>query len=219
MPERAGATHLDAARRGTARRGAPSYAPSRWVTLVALTTWLLAGLPSIGQPVWACDCDLPGLVAQLEAADAAFAGEVTDIREDGRDSDLNTRLLAIDLDVSEIWRGDVSAQTVAHTEDSGASCGYTFKAAESYLVFVREDDRQRLRASLCSRTAPLDEATTDLEALGPGSEPREARPDPSPTAISPTSDGSEMPSAVLAWTGFALVAVTVVGVVTWRRRA
>lgn len=112
------------------------------------------------------------------------------------------------------------AQTVVHTEDGGTSCGYTFEAAKSYLVFVREDDQERLRASLCSRTASLDEATTDLEALGPGGEARVAQPDPSPTAIGPTSDGSGLPPSVLAWGASALVAVTlIVGVVARRRRA
>lgn len=106
-----------------------------------------------------------------------------------------------------------------HTADSEASCGYTFEATERYLVFVREDAREQLRASLCSRTAPLDEATTDLEALGSGSEPQEARPDPSPTASSPTADDSEMQPAMPVWGASALVAVTlIVGMVAWRRR-
>lgn len=186
--------------------------------LVALTVWLLAGLTNIGQPAWACSCDLPGLDAQLQDADAVFAGEVTDIGEDGRDRDTTAGLLAIHLDVSEVWRGGVHARTVVHTEGSEASCGYTFEATESYLVFVREDDQDRLRASLCSRTASLDGATTDLDALGPGDEPREAPPGPSSTAIGPTSNGSAMPPNVFAFGALALVAVTIVGVVVRRRR-
>jgi hypothetical protein len=219
LSRRDGGPDLDAVPLTRVARRRRNDTMSRWLVLAVVTGWLLAGITDIGQPAWACSCDRPEFDVQMEGADATFAGQVTNVREDGRDLEVNIGLLAVRIDVEDVWLGDVGEQVVVHTEDSEDACGYTFEAGEGYLVFVHEDEEERLRVRLCSRTAALEEATTDLEALGPGQDPQAARPHPSPTANAATSnDSGGSSSTIIARGSFALVAATFAGVVAWRRR-
>lgn len=171
-----------------------------------ITAVVIASLPAalgIAPPAWACDCDRPDLEHQLEQSDAVFSGTVTGIDAgDGRaydtggavatyDTDSRIRLLEVDVEVDQVWDGEVDEHQLLYTEESSGSCGYEFEQGRAYLLYTAEDDEARLRASLCSRIAPIGDAAEDLDALGEGGPPLAA---PAPTTEVRTPEPTQAPA-------------------------
>jgi hypothetical protein len=72
--------------------------------------------------------------------------------------------------VKRVWKGDVGPTVQVRTARRGASCGFSLREGEQYLVYA-----YNFHVSLCSRTKVLASASEDLAALGAGHEPaREA---------------------------------------------
>jgi hypothetical protein len=111
----------------------------------------------------ACSCMKLTPQEGFTSSTAVFTGEVTDIRKNestpfgGRE---------VTLRVKKLWKGDPRKTIEVHTAGSSAACGYPFKIGETYLVYAVSDEADPMRVSLCSRTAPVDQAKEDLSYLG-----------------------------------------------------
>jgi len=129
-----------------------------------LSLWLI---PS--PAVHACSCVVPPPPAEaLDSATAVFAGTVKDIRN----KDFGAEVI---FEVTQTWKGIKRTQVVVTTGQVGGACGYPFTQGTAYLVYAHQDtgnfESGELSTNICSRTVPLDQATEDLAALGPGTPP------------------------------------------------
>jgi MYXO-CTERM domain-containing protein len=99
----------------------------------------------------------------LSSSTAVFSGEVTEIEKNE-----STRFggLEVTLRVNEVWKGAAAEEIRVHTAGSSAACGYPFVVGTTYLVFAYNDEADPIRVSLCSRTAPIEDAKEDIEFLG-----------------------------------------------------
>ena len=189
---------------------------------VALVVSALCFLGTLGS-VYACKCAVPGSPSEeLEKFDAVFAGTVVSI-----DHSFDPRVTpyksgdrtTVGFDVSMVWKGAVHERTYISTPPTGGSCGFAFSESESYIVYasVSALGDDGYRASICSRTADLEHARADLEALGEGRAPRVGTAGPQPEEPERTP-----PAGV--WVGLLATAVIVLGsggtlaYVTRRRR-
>src|SRR5215207_4624179 len=144
------------------------------VTLLALA--LLALLPDCAS---ACSCAILGNSPQeraeiaLKESTAVFAGEVVEIDRPSPSRPIRSSIdpVTVSFRISESWKGPERDMLKVRTPVSGVSCGYKFRAGESYLVYASEAlfvEGEGLEVSSCSETKPLSEASADLEALGNG---------------------------------------------------
>lgn len=178
----------------------PAPLASRRGVLTAFSTvGLFGALPIYSGTASACSCIPPGPPEQeLNESDAVFAGSVTTIVDSSSGGIVSSaRPLYVTFDVTETWKGPNRTTLTVITAASSASCGYPFQNGKQYLVYAysRNDN---LYVSLCSRTAPLNEAQQDLDALGPGTSPTD-QPEPidqdclgfDPTDLDVRSDNSD----------------------------
>lgn len=131
----------------------------RWLVVFCL------GLASLTHPseASACSCMQLSPSEGLSSSYAVFTGEVIEIQPNDA-----TRFggLEITLRVKQVWKGELDEQIKVHTAGSSAACGYGFVKGSTYLVYAVRDDADPLRVSLCSRTAPIEDAKEDLVFLG-----------------------------------------------------
>jgi MYXO-CTERM domain-containing protein len=99
----------------------------------------------------------------LSSSHAVFTGEVTDIEPNEA---TRFRGLEITLRVKRVWKGAPQEEIKVHTAGSSAACGYGFVKGKTYLVYALRDEADPMRVSLCSRTAPIEDAKEDLDFLG-----------------------------------------------------
>jgi hypothetical protein len=131
----------------------------RWIVLLFLGLASLIYAPVAS----ACSCMKLTPSEGLTSSFAVFTGEVTDIEKNeatrfgGRE---------VTLRVHKVWKGEPAEELKVHTAGSSAACGYSFTKGVTYLVYAIRDDADPLRVSLCSRTAPVDQAKEDLDFLG-----------------------------------------------------
>ena len=168
------------------------------VTLIAVTGYMI--LFALPDAAHACSCAPPGSPAEaLAEADAVFAGEVTVVRPLGhppfRLSSADP--VAVEFQVSRVWKGPRLETAVIETEWSEISCGYEFKEGGTYIVYAQDGS-----TGLCTRTSPAWRAFQDLVTLGPGS-----RPESVPT----TSTGNGMGFGAAAGNGDQRMGVATVG--------
>lgn len=135
--------------------------------------FVFAGVLLFSSFAGACSCAMSQPPEEsLEAADAVFAGTVTDIADPFQPGSYHSTAADrhVTFNVSEVWKGPDYESIVVSTAVSSASCGYSFSEDEDYLVYARGAEDE-LSVSLCSRTAVLDEAEEDIAALGSGDAP------------------------------------------------
>ena len=133
-----------------------------------------------GNPANACSCLPTTPRRSYQQARTVFAGKVTDIvvRRRSLDGQSNSESEAdrlftevkVTLEVSKVWKGRVTRQSVIMTANSSASCGYTFEKGREYLIYASGQPSE-LTTGLCSGTKPLSSARADLAVLGQGSAP------------------------------------------------
>ncbi len=159
------------------RRGVDFAVASVLMVTVALMLSFVWFLGSAGQ-VFACKCAVPGSpTEEIEKFAAVFAGKVFLIQHsydpEGKSVTREDRS-TIGFAVSTVWKGAVHEIMYITTPPTGGSCGYTFTEGEEYIVYASDshygDDSYT--ASICSRTALLSAAQTDIDALGEGSAPK-----------------------------------------------
>ncbi len=121
---------------------------------------------------------------------AVFEGTVTDVRNPQSGDEPSQMSVEVELRVGRRFKGAEADTVTVFTAESSAACGYGFEQGGTYLIYARETDGQ-LSASLCSRTARIEDASADLVALG-GDTP--ADPDPGsapqpPPTVEPVEPG------------------------------
>jgi hypothetical protein len=121
--------------------------------------------------VSACSCVQPAPPKEsLEQSTAVFAGKVVDINVSGGAAISSADPVTVTFEVSKIWKGLDNESLVLTTARDGASCGYSFKQGEEYLVYTYGEG-DKLSTGICSRTRLLASAKDDLQELGDGSLP------------------------------------------------
>ena len=155
--------------------GATVISPS--VVSLALIASILWFLGNPGQ-VHACKCEQPGSPSEeLEKFDAVFAGRVVSI-EHSFDPDAESYTpedrTTVGFEVSVVWKGTVFEDMFITTPPLGGSCGFAFVEGEEYVVYGSDNDDGDggYVVSICSRTALLEQAQADLDALGDGHAPQ-----------------------------------------------
>ena len=174
------------------------------VAFVLGALWFLGSLGGVR----ACKCVVPGSPnEELEKFDAVFAGHVVSASHSFdpnvtpyKPGDRTT----VGLDVSTVWKGVVHERMYITTPPTGGSCGFAFHEGAQYIVYasVNASGDGGYQASICSRTALLQESQADLDALGEGQTPRVGTAGPQPRE----PEGS---LATGVWVGLLATAMTV----------
>lgn len=144
----------------------------KWLSVTAVTIFTLTQfLFMTPNAVFACSC-MPSesVAAERDMATAVFAGEVTEIDEPGGLVISSADPVQVTFTVSEVWKGPQQPTITVTTPRDSASCGVYFETGTAYLVYAVGNEDE-LQVFLCSRTAPLASATTDLAALGEATPP------------------------------------------------
>ena len=119
----------------------------------------------------ACSCIQPTSPQEsLEKSTAVFAGKVIDIDIPNGIVVSSADPVKVTFRVSKIWKGPDYKTLILTTARNGASCGYSFKENEEYIVYAYGEE-DTLSTGICSRTRLLSSAQTDLQELGQGNLP------------------------------------------------
>ena len=186
------------------------FTPAKGLLALTLVFTVLALAPAC--PAYACSCIQPPPPKEsLAQAAAVFQGEVVEVGAlEPVNGMVNTAdMIQVTFNVNQVWKGEIAEVTTLTTAGSSASCGFEFQPGQSYLVYADLVEGQ-LNASLCSRTAPVDLAGEDLQALGEGTAPLpgEATPTPyPPPEVTPEPSGLSR----LQWIGVAGAGAVVLG--------
>ena len=190
------------------------------VSLVSLAL-LLGVLWFLGNPeqVYACKCAQPGTPSEeLEKFSAVFAGRVVSVRHsydpDAASVSPEDRS-TVGFEVSAVWKGTVHEDLYITTPPTGGSCGFTFIEGEEYIVYAYDSAHADggYTVGICSRTALLDQAQADIDALGEKHAPQAGTGGPAPEQPPDTAIG-------WAWTIILVAAATVIlvgGIVVYAR--
>ena len=95
-----------------------------------------------------CTCNVPPIAQALAQAETAFVGTV---RSTNLDPEKEKRVIT--FMVLRVFKGSAPVQAQVVTPHSEGTCGYTFAAGTTYLVFTRNIQGKRL-THLCSGNAP-----------------------------------------------------------------
>ncbi len=121
--------------------------------------------------VSACSCVEPTLPKEsLEQSIAVFAGKVVDVDVPGGIIVSSGDSVRVTFEVSKIWKGPDYKTLVLTTARDGATCGYSFKKNNEYIVYAYGEEN-KLETGICSRTKLLSSAQDDLQELGEGNFP------------------------------------------------
>ena len=133
-------------------------------------------------PVFACSCVIPDSPPiEVGQADAVFQGRVLSIVDKqnavasllnrvrnwiGLSYYYNPRFYGyrVTFNVSSSWKGVTATVTEVTTGYGGGDCGYLFKVGADYVVYAYGHAND-LAVSICSRTAELSSASSDLSYL------------------------------------------------------
>lgn len=175
---------------------------------------LLLGIASVAQTseARACSCMRLTPAEGLSSSQAVFSGEAVSI---AKNESTKFGGLEITLRVEQVWKGAVPEEVKVHTAASSAACGYTFVVGTKYLVYAFSDKTDPMRVSLCSRTAPIENAKKDLEFLGKPSHQfaqvsnKGAKSDASGSQDRCSASALGAGAASIGWMMFLLIGVTV----------
>ena len=153
----------------------------------------------LGNPgqVYACKCAQPGTPSEeLERFSAVFAGRVVSVQHS---YDPNATSVSpedrttVGFEVSTLWKGLVHEDMYITTPPTGGSCGFTFTEGEEYIVYAYDSAYadSGYTVGICSRTAPLDQAQADIDALGEGNPPQARSGGSAPEEPQDTAMGRE----------------------------
>ncbi len=144
------------------------------VFLPIVHSFVLLAITLDPNSAYACSCASQTVEEAVASSDAVFEGRVVEIRKGADSGSVSTRTNTVRLRVVRSWKGVGEEALTVRTATNGASCGYPFRANQSYLVYANSSPAG-LRVGLCSRTKPIDQAKEDLELLGMGEVPVSTR--------------------------------------------
>jgi len=132
------------------------------VLILIIASFLLVNIST----VFGCSCVLPKASSEaLKEATAVFAGKVVGIDAPSGLVISSADPVKVTFNVSKVWKGPTYKTLVITTARNGASCGYSFKEGEDYVVYAYGKETE-LSTGLCSRTKLLSNAEEDLKELG-----------------------------------------------------
>jgi hypothetical protein len=138
---------------------------------------------------YACSCTEPeSPQVQLQKSVAVFKGKVVNIERPSNVGDAFASPVKITFDVSESWKGTSNKTLVVDTNPDGASCGFSFKQGQEYLVYANGTTTD-LVTTICTRTRTIGDANEDLSVLGKGTIP--VQNTATTTAPTPTATQSD----------------------------
>ncbi|WP_052124102.1 hypothetical protein [Ureibacillus manganicus] len=143
--------------------------------IIVFTIMLIFVFVNSVSVTYACSCAQPGSPSEeLNKSSAVFSGKVVKIVDNNKNVIFKSSAdpLEIHFQVIETWKGISVSDVVVKTSRDSASCGYTFALNEEYLIYTNGEEGY-YQVNLCSRTAPLANASTDLNELGQGAPPTE----------------------------------------------
>ena len=160
-------------------RSATLHAPPA-TEMRALVPFVLATLILSARPIpaerscHACICTTPTtLRAALRSADAVLRARVVAV--DALPPDAGGAWVSawpegrrIRLEVTRVWKGQLSEPAEVFTGFGHGDCGYPFEPDREYLIFARRVASGRLVTAVCTGTQLAGEAVSNLAALGPG---------------------------------------------------
>ena len=139
---------------------------------------VIVGIVSLTSPLYpqessACSCIMQSTNEALEDSVAVFSGKVTKITEEDPTLPMISSAdpVTVEFQVDRVWKGPSEKTIKVTTPSDEGTCGYGFEMGKTYLVYSYEtqvDDPLVLKVSLCSRTAPIADASEDLSELGIG---------------------------------------------------
>jgi hypothetical protein len=155
--------------------------PTRALLLTFAAALALAALkPATAS---ACSCMQQTQEDAAQNASAIFEGRVTRIDDPAGEP-------KVQFQIVRSFKGPSQESLTASTANSSAACGYGFEQGKSYLVYATQGEGGALEVSLCSRTAPIENATEDLNKLGLGVTPFDPG-EGSETSTPPAAPASE----------------------------
>lgn len=166
----------------------------RLLLVAALAVTALVMLGATSSPATACSCVAASTAGHAARADAVFTGQITETRGGGRDL---TTSVEYDVEVTEVYKGDVPATTTVSTGAHAASCGMPGLPQDTALLFFASAADGRVSVTSCGGTAAADRALVAgvTAALGepepPGDEAGGKQGgEPSDADTNPAADGS-----------------------------
>lgn len=125
----------------------------------------------------ACSCvgPIPACQATWQAH-AVFVAKVLSIVDETpparRDPPVLGYYRRVTMEVTEVFRGEVTKSVSIYTGQGGGDCGYSFSVRGAYLIYAHRVPTGELTTGICSRTKPVTAAGDDLEYLrGPATKP------------------------------------------------
>ncbi len=116
------------------------------------------------EPADACSCPPPMPPCEVYwQADAIFRGRVEAIDSEPSPGQDPFPGKLVRFTVLERFVGADDSQITVWTAGSGPACGYRFTLNRDYIVYAYRRKEGRLTTGTCSRTAPVERATADLE--------------------------------------------------------
>lgn len=127
-------------------------------SLLILLCWALAGAGAAE----ACSC--AGLTPEeaYTHADRVFVGEVVSIEQQPRPVSFPDPYHLVTFRVEFAYKGTGIRKAVV--DPGSGTCYLPFEPGERYLVYAHQAEGY-LRAGLCSRSAPIDQAWSDVAAF------------------------------------------------------
>ncbi len=145
--------------------------------------------------VYACSCIEPeSPQVQLQKSVAVFKGKVMNINRPTNIGEGFLNPVKVTFAVSESWKGSSDKTLVVSTNPDGASCGFSFKQGQEYVVYANGTATE-LVTTICTRTRTIGDASEDLSVLGKGTVPvQDTAVTPAPTtATSKPESGFNFP--------------------------
>jgi hypothetical protein len=142
------------------------------------------------QVCFACSCAPPGTpLEERERSAAVFRGTVVAI-------DQISSVMRVKVQVTNVWKGAVTSETLIQTNNNSAACGFPFQVGSEYLIYAVNTATDNtgvqqvapLSTYLCSRTQLASDAADDFAALGPGQPPTPGLPNTGGGTIDTTSE-------------------------------
>jgi hypothetical protein len=118
--------------------------------------------------ILACSC-LPtkSTAQELEQSTAVFSGKVIQIKRRKQAENIFASV-EVTFRVEKAWKGLKRKTITVYTSSNSASCGYSFRVNQTYLVYANGNDEDKLSTGICSRTKRIKDAREDLKELGKG---------------------------------------------------
>jgi len=112
---------------------------------------------------------------------AVFTADVIGVEDDASSGLMRKK---VTLRVLDSWKGVTTSDVILSTGIGRGDCGFDFTPGTRYLIYGGWDRDGELGTSICTRTKPLKDATSDLAELGPPN--IVIQPEPTPATATPT---------------------------------